>query len=206
MVEEKRQQAPGVIIGGLGGTVFGAAITALLMAKPAEAAPPEEKLNYLIECLTALIQVLAQVAESNTALTEAIREWLAAQGVPPGEGIEVTVLTPWVAKEPEEIYRKEIRTAGTFYCDRMVNWTKGKRLLLRVVSSLNQAVQIQAIGNINDAKEGSTDINTPQACAAHDRISIGFAWDDWQPYIGAKIIVATAPTAGVLTILAVIQE
>ena len=206
MAEKEDSAARGLVAGGVGGTILGALLATLLAAKPAEAAPPDEKINYLIECLTALVQVLAQVAEGQTGLIALIEQWLAAQGIPPGEGIEVTVFTPWVAKEPEEIYRKEIRTAGTFYCDRMVNWTKGKRLLLRVVSSLNQSIQIQAMGNINDAKEGSTDINNPQACAAHDRISIGLAWDDWQPYIGAKIIVATAPTAGVLTILAVIQE
>ncbi len=206
MADQEDSAARGLVAGGVGGTILGATIAALLLAKPAEAAPPEEKLNYLIECLTALVQILAEVAEGNTALTAAIQQWLATQGVPPAEGIKVTVLTPWVAKEPGEIYRKQIRTVGSFYTDRMVNWTKGKRLLLRVNSSLNQDVQIQVIGNISDTTAGGTDINLPKTCSAHDRISIGLAWDDWQPYIGAKITVATAPTAGVLSISGVIQE
>lgn len=112
----------------------------------------------------------------------------------------------WVAKEPEEIYRGSIRTAGTFYSDKMVNWTEGKRLLLKVDSSLNQAVQIQAIGNINSARDGAVDIDAILPCSANGKITIGLAWDDWHPYIGVRITVAVAPTEGFLNIWAVIQE
>ena len=209
--EEKGKTAQGLVIGGIGGTLLGAlgATIAALMTKAAEAAelPPDEKLDFLIECLTTLLPVLAQVAENNARLIALLEQWLAAQGVaPPTEGVEVTVLTPWVAKEPEEIYRFAIRTAGTFYSNKMVDWTRGKRLLIKVESSLDEEVQIQLIGNIVDDMELATDIDTPKACPANDNISIGPAWDDWQPYVGAKVTVATAPTAGVLTISAVIQE
>lgn len=119
---------------------------------------------------------------------------------------EITITTPWVAKAAEEIYRESIRTAATYYTYKMVDWNKGKRLLLRVESSLDQSVQIQPFGNISNSMQGSTDINGVLACAANGKISVGFAWDDWHPYVGAKIIVATAPTTGVLTIKAVIQE
>ncbi len=204
--EEQGKTAQGIVIGGLGGTLLGAAITALLMAKPAEAAPPEEKLNYLIDCLTTLVPVLAEVAESNAQLIALFQQWLAAQGMPPAEGIEVTVLTPWVTKEPEEIYRYPIRTAGTFYSNKMVDWTNGKRILFKVESSLNQAVNIQIIGNIVDDKELATDINGALPCAANGNISVGPAWDDWTPFIGIRITAAVAPTAGILTISAVVQE
>jgi len=119
--------------------------------------------------------------------------------------LEISVTTTWEAKEPKEIYREAIRTADTFHSE-LVNWKKGKRLILKVNNTLNQAVQIQTIGNIIDAIDSSVDINGPLPCTAHSYISIGLAWDDWQPYIGANIIVATPPTAGVLTISAVIQE
>ena len=119
---------------------------------------------------------------------------------------EITITTPWVAKAAEEIYRESIRTAGTYYTYRMVDWNRGKRLLLRAESSLDQSVQIQPLGNINNSVLGSTDINAALTCAANGKISVGFAWDDWHPYVGAKIIVATAPTKGILTIEAVIQE
>lgn len=120
--------------------------------------------------------------------------------------LEITVTTPWVAKEPEEIFNRVIRATGTFYSDKMVNWTEGKRLLLKVDSSLDVAIQIQPIGNISSAKDGTVDINGPLPCTANGKITVGLAWDDWHPYIGVKIIVAVAPTAGILNILAVVQE
>ena len=95
--------------------------------------------------------MLAQVAERQAGLITLMEQWLAAQGVaPPAEGVEVTVKTAWVAKEPEEIYRFAIRTIGTFYSNKMVDWTRGKRLLVKVESSLDKEVQIQLIGNIVD--------------------------------------------------------
>ncbi len=210
--KEQGKTAQALVAGGIGGTLLGAlggAITALLAAQPAEAAPPDEKLNYLIDCLTTLVPVLAQVAESNAQLIALLQQWLAAQGVPPpGEGVEVTVKTAWVAKEPEEIYKYAIRTTGTFYSNKMVDWTRGKRLVIKVESSLDQEVQIQLIGNVVDDMEMATDIDTPKACPANDNISIGPAWDDWHPYVGIRITVTAGavPTAGMLNISAVIQE
>ncbi len=37
-------------------------------------------------------------------------------------------------------------------------------------------------------------------------LNVGLVWDDWHPYVGVRITVAVVPTAGVLTIWAVIQE
>ena len=203
--EEKGKTARDLLVGGVGGAVLGGLLTALAVAvEKAKAAPPDEKIDYLIECLTALAQILALLADKNAQLIELLEQWLAAQGVPPG--VEVTVLTPWVAKEAEEIYRYPIRTTGTFYSNKMVDWTRGKRLLVKMESSLDKEVEIQLIGNIIDDMELATDIDTPKTCPAKDNISIGPAWDHWCPYIGVKIIVATAPTEGILTISEVSQE
>jgi len=201
--KERKSGAAAMALGGVGGAVVGA-IATLLLTRPAEAAPPDEKLDYLLECLTALISVLAQVAERQATLIELLEQWLAAQGVEPG--IQVTVLTPWVAKEPEEIFSQPIRSAGTFFSDKMVDWTKGKRILFKVESTLNQIAQIQLIGNTGDSMNLATDVNGAFPCLANSNISIGLAWDDWHPYIGVRITVAVAPTAGILTISAVIQE
>ena len=208
MANEKEQgkTALNLLVGGLGGTVLGGLI-ATLMAKAAEAAelPPDEKLNYLIECQTAIVQLLGQLVEGNQAIIGLLQQWLAAQGIPPAEGVEVTVLTPWVAKEPEEIYRFAITTTDPFY-SKMVNWTRGKRLVIKVDSSLDEAVDIQLIGNIVDDTELATDIDTPKSCPKKDSISIGPAWDHWFPYIGVRITATIAPTEGLLTISAVSQE
>jgi len=204
--EEKGSVAAQTLVAGGIGTVFGAAIATLLAARPAQAAPTDEKLDYLIECLTTLVPVLAQVAEGQTTLIQQLQQWLAAQGVPPGEGIEVTVTAPWVAKAPEQIFSQAIRAAGIFYSDKMVNWTRGKRLVIKVESSLNQVCQIQLIGNIADTRELAPDVGPLLPCAANDNVSAGLAFADWHPYIGVRITTALAPTAGILTITAVIQE
>lgn len=205
MAQEKRGVAPGLVVGAIGGATVASFIAALLAGKPAKAAPPDEKVDYLIEALTTLIPVLAEVAEGQTQLVEAVQQWLASQGVAP-TGVEVTVSTPWVAKDPEQIFSQAIRTAEVFYSDKMVNWTRGKRLSIKVESSLDQDCDIQVIGNIADTRELAVDVGDLLPCAANGNISAGPAWDDWHPYIGVRIITAMAPTAGILTITAVIQE
>ncbi|MBA7569072.1 hypothetical protein ES708_10809 [subsurface metagenome] len=209
MAEERgRGISTGLVVGGVGGATLASVIAILLATRPARAAPTDEKLDYLIEVLTTLVPVLAEVTESQTTLIQLLQQWLAAQGIPaaPPEGIEVTVRTDWVAKVPEQVYSHAIRAVGTFYTDRMVNWTKGKRILFKAESSLNQAVTLQVIGNIVDDKERATNINDPLPLAADGNLSVGPAWDDWHPFIGVRITVAVAPTAGVLTISAVVQE
>ncbi|MBA7607448.1 hypothetical protein ES703_14607 [subsurface metagenome] len=203
---EERGVGPGIVAGGIGGTVLGVAIAMLIAAKPAAAAPPEEKLDYLIEVLTTLVPVLAELSERQATLTELLEQWLAAQGVPGLPTVEVTVRTPWVAKEPEQIFSKSILSAGTFYSDVMVDWTRGKRIVFKVESSLNQAVNIQLIGNTTGTKDLATDVGPVLPCSANGNISVGPAFDDWHPFIGVRITVAVAPTAGILTIWAVIQE
>jgi len=206
--ERERGIGTGLVVGGIGGTALAVALAALLAARPVKAAPTDEKLDYLIEVLTTLVPVLAEVAQGQAELIIAMQQWLAAQGIPvaPAEGVEVTVRTDWVAKEPEQIFSSAIRSAGTFYTDRMVNWTRGKRIMFKAESSLNQAANLQVIGNIVDDKERATDINGALPLAANGNLSVGLAFDDWHPFVGIKITVAVAPTAGILTISAVVQE
>ena len=202
--ERERGLGTGLVVGGAGGAALATAIAILVAARPARAAPTDEKLDYLIEVLTALVPVLAQVAEGQTELITVMQQWLAAQGIEPG--VEVSVRTAWEAKEPEQIFSQAIRSVGTFYSDKMVNWTNGKRILFKVESSLNKVAQIQVIGNTTDSKELATDIGPEIPCTANGNISIGLAWDDWHPFVGVRITVAVAPTAGILTISEVIQE
>jgi len=205
MSQERGKIEQAIVLSGIGGTVLGAAFMALLQARPAEAATPEEKIDYLIELLTALIPVLAEVAAGQITLNQSLQQWLAAQGIEPA-GAEISISTPWVAGEPEEIYNNPIRSIGTFDCDKMVMWTRGKRIVFKVESSLDQACQIQLVGNIDDSINLSSNINGLLPCAANGNISAGPAWDDWHPFIGLRIITAVAPTTGNLLIRTVIQE
>ncbi len=216
----------GVIIGGIGGAALGVMLDRLLArAEEAKAAelPPDKKLDYLLECQTATVALLKQMAENNQALVASqrqlvegnqtviglLQQLLAAQGVIveiPGEERIVTVVTQWKAAEPEEILKEAISATGTFYTDKMVDWRQGKRIYFFIHSTLNQAVSIQVIGHMVNTHEGATDINTAKTCPAGDTISFGPAWVQWCPYIGIKIIVAIAPTSGMLTISTVRQE
>ena len=200
---EERGLGTGLVVGGIGGATLAAVIATLLAARPAKAAPTDEKLDYLIEVLTTLVPVLAEVSERQATLIELLEQLLTA---PAEERALITVVAPYVAKDPEQIFSSSIRSAGTFYSDKMVDFRNGKRILFKVESSLNQAVNIQIIGNIQDTKELATDINGALPCTANGNISIGLAWDDWHPYVGVRIEVATEPTAGILTISAVVQE
>lgn len=194
MAEKRGEQtARDLVVGGMG-TVLGTILGMLLRARPAEAAPPEEKLNYLI-------QLLEQLAQGNVTII-GLLEQILTKGVP----VEVTVSTAWVAKEPELIFDRAITSAATINADKMVNWTKGKRLIIKVESLLDQAVQIQVVGNITDSYYLATDINGPLPCVANGNISVGLAFDDWHPFIGVRITTAVAPTSGILNISAVIQE
>jgi len=112
---------------------------------------------------------------------------------------------PWVAKAAEQLYSGDIRTADTFYSS-LVNWSNGKRLIIKVESSLDQAVQVQIIGNTVNSVLLATDIGAPLPCVANGNISVGLAWDDWHPYVAVEITTAVAPTAGTLTVTATVQE
>jgi len=74
-----------------------------------------------------------------------------------------------------------------------------------VQSSLNQACQIHLIGNFVDDMPLASDIGLLINVGANENHSVGPAWDDWHPFVGVRITTAVAPTAGILTIWAVVQ-
>ena len=173
-----------IVTAGLAGGTF-ALVSKLLAPKPAEAAPLEEQWDDLLKSQAAIILLLEQLIR---------------------EGIKVDVSTPWIAKEPEQIYQHAIRAVGTFFTDRMVDWTRGTRFLFKVESSLDVACQVQVIGNFVHDIPMASNINGIINVAANENHTIGLAWDDWHPFVGLRITTALAPAAGMLTIWAVIQE
>jgi len=186
--EDKKNSGGSVLAGGLA-VIAGGIVATLLTNKPAEAAPPEERWDYLIECQEAIAMLLGNLITAVEGLS-----------------LAVSVKTPWVARDPEHIYSHDIRVAGTFQSDKMVDLTEGKRLVIVVQSSLNQAIIVQPIGNFVDDMNLAAEINGPINVAADENHTIGFAWDDWHPFVGVRITTAIAPTAGILNIWAVVQE
>jgi len=112
--ERGGDRVTGLVVGGLGGAALATVIAALLAARPVQAAPLDEKLDYLIEVLTTLVPVLAEVSERQVALIELLEELL---GRPVEERLVVTTRTPWIARPAEQIYEAAIRSSGTFYSD-----------------------------------------------------------------------------------------
>jgi hypothetical protein len=104
-----------------------------------------------------------------------------------------------------EVFNLDILAAGTFY-SLWYNFANG-RLLIDVVSTLDQACTIQLVGNIvadfTTAKNIGAPLNCPIGSVITSGLDIGLAPDDWHPYIGVIITTAIAPTLGNLTIKAV---
>ena len=172
---------------------------------------PWEDIEVLIERLDRLILLLEAWTGVAAAAAPGVTVVPGVPGLPgppgpPAVAAPVEVTTPWKAKDIEEIFKESIRTAGTFYSARMVDWTKGKRLVLKVHSTLDQSIQVTVVGNIRDNSTGVVEIGSALPCAAASNITIGLAWDDWHPFVGAKIVVSTAPTTGVLEVEAVVQQ
>lgn len=130
----------------------------------------------------------------------------AIKAITPGGTFPTSILTPWVADDPVNIFSQSIRNIGIFLSDSLVDYRNGKRLLFKIESSLNQAVSIQLIGNYNQSFNLAVDINGPIAVPPNGNASIGLAWDDWHPYIGARITTLVAPASGILNIWSVMQR
>jgi hypothetical protein len=173
----------------------GSFLGTLLSKRPAAAAASEDKLDHLIDLETAILAglektnlYLKQIAESGPA------------------GISESILTPWVARDAVVIFDQEVRQAGVIPANLMVDYSNGKRTIIKVESSLDQAADIQTIGNIDNNFDSATDIGPSLPCPINDNISIGLAWDDWHPWISVRMNLAIAPTAGRLKIVVVIQD
>jgi hypothetical protein len=190
-VDSEERKGELIVIGGLS-AIAATALTLLFTHRPAAGAPEEDQIKYL----TGLLEQIAKGNVSIIALLEAIKD----------APLKVEVSTPWVARDPEQIFDRAIRAAETVDADKMVNYTESKRLLFKVESSLDQAAQIQLVGNTSDSYTLATNIDGPLPCVANGNISVGLAWDDWHPFVGVRVTTAVAPTTGMLKIWAVIQE
>lgn len=165
---------------------------------------PWDHVEELVQRLDRLIALYEGVAPPEVPPEEPPPEWPSLAAVI-SRLDEILNIIRWQAAEAVQIYRESIRSAGTFPSE-MANWKRGKRLLLKVKSTLNQNALIQVTGNTKNTVVDSVNINTALNCAAKSSISVGLAWDDWHPFIGCTITTTTAPTDGELKVEAVIQE
>jgi len=111
-----------------------------------------------------------------------------------------------LARGAEELFSQAVRLAGTYTFTSFLDCRNSRRILIRVISTLDQDLIIQLQGSLVDSAAAATDINGPFACPAGGIVDIGLADDDWHPYIGATMTLALAPTVGALTAWGVKQE
>lgn len=188
---------------------LGAALAALRVGDLPKAV---EELTAAIEELERMPAEVTLSPETINALAAAIATAIALGAPPPVEpGVPapppVTVKIERVIPEPQVILRdRAIGVVGTFDCDSMADCRAADRILIWVKSTLDQDVEIQAIGNIVDALQHSIPLGSTATLPAGDFIGITIPPEYWYPYIGIQIVVAVAPTAGELNSTVVTQE
>ena len=103
MAERREDTSKGIVIGAIGGTALGAAIATLLAARPAAAAPSEEKLDYLIEAQNIVFGLLGEIKgginqllekEELPTMPEIAKQVPLSYTVQPLETIKIAELSP----------------------------------------------------------------------------------------------------------------
>lgn len=102
------------------GGALGVGIANLLKGKPVSAAPDTEKLDYIAS-------LLEHMGATQEAILTAINNIILPGGIFPD-----SILTPWVAEEPEHVFDLAIRSAGTFDSEYMVDFRNRKRMIIKV--------------------------------------------------------------------------
>jgi len=127
--------------------------------------------------------------------------------LPPVEVVVREIKIPRTVPEPEVILKEqEYRRAGTFACRTMADCRLATRAVVWAVSTLDQDVEIQVIGNIFNTAEGSVALGTWVPLAGRDTSSIAVGEEYWYPYIGVQVKVTTPPTLGSVTVTVAKQE
>jgi hypothetical protein len=124
---------------------------------------------------------------------------------PGGSGYEALPCL-WQAGPKQEILAPAaIRVPGVTVSE-MADFHKGKRLILKITSTLDQNAVVQVVGNIDKTIDGAGNVGPAVPCAANANAYIGLGWAQWHPYIGVTITLAAVPTTGSIKVEAVVQE
>lgn len=178
------------MIGGLGVGV-GLIVANLMNPKSAQAAPgtPAYSDSDIRQALAALLLSSQEINNKLDSLSniQAALQILANVPTTPLPGVD----------KPVALFDKVINVAsplGGINTDKLFDWKVGRRLLIKIESTLNQPVIIQVIGNVFNSFDQVVDINGPFNVLPGSNASVGLAWDDWHPYIAVNIAVGVAPT------------
>ena len=162
---------------------------------------PEEAPWREIEALTARLDSLTSVLEKMAGITPGVPGIPGLPGLP-GSGATLSA---------GPINQILLRTANqlvptpTLHESFPIDWTSGARLLIKAESTLDQPVTLQAVGNISNAIFRSVNINGAFILPPSGNLTIGFAWDDWHPWVWVRGTLAVQPTKGQLIVSYIIE-
>jgi hypothetical protein len=187
-----------VFAGFAAGGAVGALIDSLLHPKTAGAQPGQVDLTPIEQALAAIIvQQQADAAKLDTLDSDLQSILAAIQALATGG-------TPPVPEDPVILWQKTITSAtpaGTPLSTPLVDFRQVRHVLFKFESTLDQAVNLQVVGDIfNTTSTRQVNVGGAIALAAGDTAAAEPGWAQWYPWMGVQITVPVAPATGKLTI------
>jgi hypothetical protein len=101
--------------------------------------------------------------------------------------------------EPSLVFERSMRQIEVVTSD-VCDLSNVRRIIVKAKSTLDQIVQLQLIGDMFNPMDTPTLISgsylVPMGSVTVGSLSIGFADDDWQPYVAVQLTTLVAPTVG----------
>ena len=115
----------------------------------------------------------------------------------------------WLAQIPQTLYNALPPGVGT-YNSTWFNATNQKRGSFDIVSTIDQMIVLQLVGNQTQSFATAKNINAPRTLGAGNASPTGtdYGWgtnDDWHAYFALTITTALAPAVGSVIIIATSQ-
>jgi hypothetical protein len=100
---------------------------------------------------------------------------------------------------PALVLTSNLRLATVLTSD-IADLSQIRRIIVKAKSTLDQQVSLQLIGDMFSPMDVPTLISgsylVPVGSVTVSSLSIGFADDDWQPYVAVQLTTLVAPTVG----------
>jgi hypothetical protein len=100
---------------------------------------------------------------------------------------------------PALVLTSNLRLATVLTSD-IADLSQIRRIIVKAKSTLDQQVSLQLIGDMFSPMDVPTLISSsylvPVGSVTVSSLSIGFADDDWQPYVAVQLTTLVAPTVG----------
>lgn len=114
------------------------------------------------------------------------------------------------SSEPILLMSQDIRAGGVvIYSDKMLDCravTNKGHVYFKIESSLDQAVNVQIVGNMLESFVRASDVGLSIPVPPNGNASITLLESQWCPWVGATVAVPFPPTQGRFNLWAITQE